>query len=226
MMPRADQQDAPPAATWGRRRGLVAASAAPQSASPAAVSAAAPQVSAPGWGQKRKPPAWVEAAARLTGRGSGYESFVIAYMVCTAIVLAFVLSCEEGRHWFIVPVFVCGVLVVADAVDWFRGRYDVFDPVGIFGVFGFYFFFAAPLIHVLWDKWMLWIVPPPDWRPWVGGMAFANLAGLVLYRLARGRPVRTPAAPGGTSSDHSASGDRASPPPRTRTVWTADTRSA
>lgn len=73
-----------------------------------------------------------------------------------------------------------------DAVDWFRGRLNIFDPVGILGLIGFHFFFLAPLLHVHWDLWTLFnVVPPPDWRGWLGGMAFLNALGLLVYRAAR-----------------------------------------
>ena len=50
--------------------------------------------------------------------------------------------------------FFSGVIITLDMVDWFRGRFNVFDPVGLLGVFGFHFFFMAPLLHVVWDWWM------------------------------------------------------------------------
>lgn len=74
-----------------------------------------------------------------------------------------------------------------DAVDWFRGRVNLFDPVGIIGLLGVHFFFTAPLLHVVWNSWMLYIDPPPDWRDWLGCMAIVNAIGLVLYRCAKTR---------------------------------------
>jgi hypothetical protein len=76
-----------------------------------------------------------------------------------------------------------------DAVDWLRSRLDVFDPIGILGLYGFHFFFLAPLLHVHWNEWMPYIIPPPDWRDWLGGMAFLNLLGLLVYRTFRGGSI-------------------------------------
>ena len=83
----------------------------------------------------------------------------------------------------------CGILIAVDAVDWLRSRLDVFDPIGILGLFGFHFFFLAPLLHVHWNEWMPYIIPPPDWRDWLGGMAFLNLLGLLVYRTFRGGSI-------------------------------------
>jgi hypothetical protein len=99
----------------------------------------------------------------------------------------FLLASEQTAHWFVIPVLFCGVLIGCDAIDWFRGRLSLFDPAGIIGLVGVHFFFLAPLLHVTWDSWMLYIVPPPDWRDWLGGMAIVNAAGLMLYRYAKRR---------------------------------------
>jgi hypothetical protein len=50
---------------------------------------------------------------------------------------------------------------------------------------GVHFFFLAPLLHVAWDYWMRYVIPPPDWRPWLGGMAILNCLGLIIYRMSR-----------------------------------------
>lgn len=92
-------------------------------------------------------------------------------------------------HWFVVPVFFCGILIGIDAVDWLCGRLDVFDPIGILGSLGFHLFFLAPLLHVHWDYWMRYVIPPPEWRGWLGGMAFLNLLGLLVYRAFRGGSI-------------------------------------
>lgn len=112
-------------------------------------------------------------------------SLLISLSLCTLTVCAFLVVSAPIAHWFVVPVWFCGVLIGRDAVDWFRDRLSLFDPAGIIGLIGFHFFFLAPLLHVAWDSWMLYVEPPPDWRPWLGGMAVVNAAGLLLYRAAR-----------------------------------------
>ena len=112
-------------------------------------------------------------------------SALISSYVCMWIVFGFVAASDRFLHWFVIPVLACGILIGIDAVDWFRGRLDIFDPVGILGLLGFHLFFLAPLLHVHWDYWMAYVVPPPDWREWLGNMAFLNFSGLLAYRVSR-----------------------------------------
>ena len=67
---------------------------------------------------------------------------------------------------------------------------DVFDPIGILGLFGVQLFLLAPLLHVSWDYWLDEVIPPRDWRPWLGGMAALNFVGLLAYRATRGFGAR------------------------------------
>jgi hypothetical protein len=118
------------------------------------------------------------------------SSVVIAAYGCSLIVLGFLLSSERFAHWFVLPVWLCGVVIATDAVEWLRGRINLFDPLGIVGLLGVHFFFLAPLLHVSWDIWMLYVEPPKDWRGWLGGMALLNVIGLLLYRVARAWVLR------------------------------------
>lgn len=110
----------------------------------------------------------------------------------------FFSSSDQFQHWFVLPLLLCGVLIGSDALLWFRGRCNVFDPVGLLGVFGLHFFFLAPLLHVYWGSWMLYITPPPDWRDWLGAMAFLNLLGVVIYRWSSGVSTAVSVPAGGT----------------------------
>ncbi|MBD2165282.1 hypothetical protein H6G04_12840 [Calothrix membranacea FACHB-236] len=114
------------------------------------------------------------------------DSLVVA--VFLSLLTAFCLLQISGQflHWFVIPVTLCGILIGIDAIDWFRGRLNLFDPVGIIGLLGFHFFFVAPLLHVGLDFWIdSDIIPPTDWRPWLGGMAILNFLGLWVYRFTR-----------------------------------------
>ena len=147
------------------------------------------------------------SALVLTSRSNPIGSLLIAAYLAPAVSLAFVVLSPETRHWFVIPVTLCGVLVIADAVDWLIGRTDLFDPAGILGALGVHQFFVAPFVHVHLDRWMLEVVGPSDWRPWLGGMACLNLVGLFVYRLVRTRASR--------------GADRASRP---GVVWSLDRR--
>jgi hypothetical protein len=115
------------------------------------------------------------------------RSIELSVLFCLLTLTGFLLASEKVAHWFVIPVFVCGVIIGVDAFDWFRGRVEIFDPAGIIGLLGVHFFFLAPLLHVVWDVWMPYVVPPRDWRDWLGGMAIINAVGLLMYRYARER---------------------------------------
>ncbi|MCL4294664.1 MAG: hypothetical protein KJ077_03010 [Anaerolineae bacterium] len=97
------------------------------------------------------------------------------------IVIVFLALNETMWHWFVIPTFICGVLVGADAITWLRGEFDLFDPKGVIGASGWYFFFLAPLLFVHWDIGIRYVINPPDWRPWVGYWSILNIAALLLY---------------------------------------------
>ncbi len=113
------------------------------------------------------------------------SSWLIAVLLCGLTTCAFALSSASFHHWFIVPIALCGILIGKDAIDWVRGKLDVFDPIGIIGLLGVHFFFLAPLFQVQGEYRMLYVAPPPDWRPWLGGMAILNVLGLLAYRWGR-----------------------------------------
>ena len=125
--------------------------------------------------------------ARYT-RATSFDSIntIIAWVFCGAVLLICTGISDQCRHWFMIPVFACGVLVTLDAVKWFRGQFDPFDPVGLLGIYGVHFFFIAPLLHVVWNWWLVTPdIRPEDLRPWLGAMACLNLVGLLIYRYLR-----------------------------------------
>ncbi|BAY07120.1 hypothetical protein [Calothrix sp. NIES-2098] len=114
------------------------------------------------------------------------DSVIISIFLCLLTLVGFLQTTNQFLHWFLIPVTLCGILICIDAVEWFRGRLDIFSPVGVMGLLGLHFFFLAPLLHVSYDYWLGGdLTPPPDWRPWVGGMATLNLLGILLYRISR-----------------------------------------
>jgi hypothetical protein len=114
-----------------------------------------------------------------------FSSTAIAILIVIVTAGAFSIASNRFMHWFIIPISICGILMGTDAIEWFRGRLDLYDPVGLLGILGFHFFFIAPLLHVQWDFWMHEVSPPPDWRDWLGYMAVLNVFGITCYRLGR-----------------------------------------
>ena len=111
-----------------------------------------------------------------------FSDAIIALSITIVTVSCAVAYSRACVHWFVVPLSVAGTLSGIDAVKWARGRLDVLDPIGIVGAALFYSCFLTPLLHVCTDRWMAYVIPPDDWRPWIGLMGILNGAGLVLYR--------------------------------------------
>ncbi len=133
-------------------------------------------------------------ATIVPGAMGRYSAWLLSSVFCALVLLVFAVEQElsgsdELMHWFVIPVALGGLVITVDAVRWLRGEVDVFDPIGIVGLFGVHFFLLAPLLHVAWNYWIEEVVPPSDWRPWLGGMAMLNLAGLLAYRAVRGHVV-------------------------------------
>ncbi|MCS6840429.1 MAG: hypothetical protein NZ699_11740 [Roseiflexus sp.] len=114
--------------------------------------------------------------------GRSVESLVISVYVCALTLTIFMALSDQFWHWFIVPVVMSGILIGIDAVDWVRGRVDLFDPIGLSGAFGWFFFFLAPLLTVATGYWLIYVEPPAERREWLGWMALLNLLGLIVYR--------------------------------------------
>jgi hypothetical protein len=122
------------------------------------------------------------SARRRPVEESNVSSLLVSMILCVSLVTWFLITFEGLAHWFIAPVLVCGIVIGMDVADYFRGKMNLYDPAGIIGIFGFHFFFTAPLLHVGWNSWLEYVTPPPDWREWLGWMATINAAGLCLYR--------------------------------------------
>ena len=98
------------------------------------------------------------------------------------ITVCFISFNDENIHWYIFPVALCGIYIGIDVVSWVRGKMNLFDPVGIIACVGYHFFFLAPIMHVSFDHWMKYVVPPSDWRNWLGFMAVINVFSIVIYK--------------------------------------------
>jgi hypothetical protein len=134
---------------------------------------------------------------------------LLAAFLTAVIALAFCGLRATAWHWFLLPTTLCGLLIGPDAVRWLRGGYDLYDPKGMVGAFGWYFFFLVPLLFVSPGRDVVAFDDPPDWRPWVGYLGLINAACLILYQ-------------GAQRAGFSAPGPR----PRQQARWTIDARRA
>jgi hypothetical protein len=114
-------------------------------------------------------------------RGSAFDYF-LCFLLCLLIAVGVVIGQERALHWSLIPLFSCGLLIGVDGVRWLRGKFDLFDPVGIIGVIGFFFFYISPLLMIFYEFSFDYPVLPEDWRHWLGIMGIWNLIGLCLYR--------------------------------------------
>ncbi|MFY1636933.1 hypothetical protein ACN27F_27245 [Solwaraspora sp. WMMB335] len=133
---------------------------------------------------------------RATGRstaavGAWATSLVLAACLVPATSIVLAIVDPALRDWFLIPVTLCGVLIGVDAVEWVRRRRDVFDPQAILGLFGLHFYYLAPVLHVMLDRWPPIVSPATgQWRTALGVMALLNLAGLIVYRVVVWLPER------------------------------------
>ena len=111
-------------------------------------------------------------------------SWIASGLLTSAILIVSMSTSTLLLHWFVLPLLLCGVVIGVDLVDWMRGRTDLFDAKGSFGLLGYHFFFIAPLLMVCFNYRMRFLPEQPDdYRDWLGCMAILNFIGLLLYRL-------------------------------------------
>lgn len=111
-------------------------------------------------------------------------------------VVVFALLYPACRHWFIIPLFVCGILSGTGIVAWLRKEIDIFDSRAIVSGYLFLNCFLTPFFHIAYNVYG-YKLDIPDPPTWFGRMAFFNIGGLVLYKIAqnlffkRTSPVRS-----------------------------------
>jgi hypothetical protein len=121
------------------------------------------------------------SSIRLNGKGGVFDLAMAVSVSGATVVTVCATNTETMLHWFLIPVCFSGVLIGVDFFAWLRSRMDLFDPVGLVGAYGYYFFFIAPLLTVMWKYHTPGLVEPPGWRDWIGWMAVLNCAGLIVY---------------------------------------------
>lgn len=117
-------------------------------------------------------------------RQSGMIDYVWSFFGTILIMSFFVIqSPARLTHWMLVPLAICGTIVGADAIRWFSGKYTLFDPMGIIGIYGINFFVIAPLLIVIHQMEGIETYFVTNWPPLLGRMAILNAVGLIIYKL-------------------------------------------
>jgi hypothetical protein len=128
----------------------------------------------------------VATSARLVDPARDPLNLFLAACISALIISAMVAVRNDMLDWYLFPVFVCGALIGPDMIGWLRGKIDMFDPLGILGAYGYFFFFLAPLLTVMWNYHTRELMEAPDWLGWIGWMSVLNAFGLVIYVVGRG----------------------------------------
>lgn len=88
------------------------------------------------------------------------------------------------RPEFVVTTAICGFLIGVDGACWLLSRNNTFDPVGLVGMYGFFFFFVAPWYHVISQYEAKYLPPVADFQVAITHFNWVNIAGLIGYRVA------------------------------------------
>jgi hypothetical protein len=83
-------------------------------------------------------------------------------------------------HWCVAPMLACLVLTLVGALRAWRARLGVFDPLVWLEAFMVYLVGLAPLLHVVFRRYVVAPYAPSDYRSWMGAMAAFNLLGLAV----------------------------------------------
>jgi len=119
-------------------------------------------------------------------------NLLLAAGASVLIVCGMIALHNDMLDWYLLPVGLCGALIGPDMFAWLRGQIDTFDPLGILGAYGYFFFFIAPLLTVMWGYHSPELPMPPDWLSWIGWMSVLNVFGLLVYLIGRQMFVATP----------------------------------
>ena len=110
-------------------------------------------------------------------------SWLSAAFLVSGVALLASLVQPEIQAEFAVVTALCGVLAGVDAFDWILRRKDTFDPVGLVGAYGVFFFFLAPLYQVMTGYWPKYVPAALDSQNALTVIGYLNLVGLAIYRL-------------------------------------------
>ncbi len=138
----------------------------------------------------------LEARATEEGQGPPTASdYAVATFLSSAIVLTFLVLDTDCWNWFAVPTWATGALIMVDAVQWWRTRDRLSRLRYLISFLGTHMLLIAPFLHVIWDGWMTYVLPPPEWLPWLSRMSVVHLLAVVCYRYAIAARLRRPERP-------------------------------
>lgn len=120
--------------------------------------------------------------AIIPGGAPRRRSWLISVGGIAAISLTLLVVRTDLRVDFVLVTALGGILIAPDAIDWARGRLGMFDPVGLIGVYGVYYFFMAPLMTVLLDYNPYYVPHIDDKQQSLAMVGLLHVVGLMVYR--------------------------------------------
>ncbi len=108
------------------------------------------------------------------------KEYLVYFFLATSIFWVLIARNNELFHWSTLALYACALVVGAEFVSWFRGDFSIFDPKGLVAFLGLHLFVIAPLLVVSGDYVQDHRLAPPDWKPWIGELAFFNAIGLFI----------------------------------------------
>lgn len=126
-------------------------------------------------------------------------SSAISVAICAVTVLLIGLGDFPVSGGILLLLCAIGAAIsLTDGITYLRGRMDTFDPRGLIGVIGFFFFLVSPVLQYEWDYWPF-ITPLTKDLDWISLWAALNILGLVLYRFTAGVSGTSRSHTGGTT---------------------------
>jgi|GEM_PF-1930977 len=109
-------------------------------------------------------------------------AIVVSTIGC-ALFLFYYLFIIEGTNVELSTVFLflSGSLVFTDGVRWLRGELEVFEPTGIFGCLGLFYFYIGPLLQQTWGYWP-YLPDLSGSRVWLDLWSVCSFIGIILYK--------------------------------------------
>jgi len=107
-----------------------------------------------------------------------------ALAIVTVVIVVFSVFAPDQLGWHVFPILVCGYLTTFELLGHVQ-RHNAARAGLLVDLLAFHLMFAAPLLHMWWEFYMTFVVPPDDWKPWLGYMALLNAVSYLGFMLAR-----------------------------------------
>lgn len=105
----------------------------------------------------------------------------IAAIIFSVFSSLIALAAPGARDFALIPITVGGFLIGSELLRAIIFRIDFFSPRSIMAIFGVYFLYVVPILHMSMDHWLRYIPTPVDWRGDLGKFATFQAFGILAY---------------------------------------------